>query len=123
MILIQYVDDLFVTGEDGLIVDTKRNLDAKFKVKDLGMMHYFLGMEAWQNVDGISLVQGEYAMEVLKRFGMMDCKAMSKLMESNLKILSVSSLYSTDAMMYDQMIGSSMYLTNTIPNICFVVNT
>ena len=49
------VDDLFVTGMDGLITDMKRNLAAKFKMKDLGMMHYFLGMEVWKNVDGIFL--------------------------------------------------------------------
>ena len=54
-ILLLYVDDLFVTGMDGLIVDMKRKLAAKFEMKDLGMMQYFLGMEVWQNVDGISL--------------------------------------------------------------------
>ena len=42
-----YVDDLFVIGMDGLITDTKRKLAAEFKMKDLGMMHYFLGMEVW----------------------------------------------------------------------------
>ena len=47
VILLLYVDDLFVTGENGLIADTKRNLDAKFNMKYLGMMHYFLGMEEW----------------------------------------------------------------------------
>ena len=36
VILLLYVDDLFVTGEDGLIVDTKRNLDVEFEKKDLG---------------------------------------------------------------------------------------
>ena len=47
MILLLYVDDLFVTGENGLIDDTKRKLIAEFEMKDLGMMHYFLGMEVW----------------------------------------------------------------------------
>ena len=47
MILLLYVDDLFVTGMDGLISDTKRKLDAELEMKDLGMMHYFLGMEVW----------------------------------------------------------------------------
>ena len=46
MILL-YVDDLFVIGMDGLIADSKRKLLVKFKMKDLGMMHYFLGMEVW----------------------------------------------------------------------------
>ena len=45
--LLLYVDDLFETGMDGLITDMKRNLTAEFEIKDLGMMHYFLGMVVW----------------------------------------------------------------------------
>ena len=55
MILLLYVDDLFVIGEDGLITNTKRKLAAEFEMKELGMMHYFLGMEVWKNADGIFL--------------------------------------------------------------------
>ena len=55
VMLILYVDDLFVPGTDGLIADTKRNIAAEFEMKDLGMMHYFLGMEVWQSTDGIFL--------------------------------------------------------------------
>ena len=69
-------------------------------MKDLGMMHYFLGMEVWQNEDGISLGQGKYAVEILKRFKMMNCKAMTTPMVANLKLLSVSSSESVDATMY-----------------------
>ena len=69
VILRLYVDDLFVAGEDGLIADTKRKLVAEFKMNDLGMMHYFLGMDVWQNEDGISLGQGKYEIEILTRFG------------------------------------------------------
>ena len=47
VILLLYVDDLFVTGMDGLIVDTKGKLDVEFEMKYLGMMHYLLGMEEW----------------------------------------------------------------------------
>ena len=84
-------------------------------MEDLGMMHYFLGMEVWKNEYGISLGQGKYVVEILKRFGMMDCKAMTTPMASNLKLLSVASSESVDAMMYHQKIGSLMYLTNTRP--------
>ena len=121
--LLLYVDDLFVTCTDGLIVDTKRNLVAKFEMKDLGMMHYFIGMEVWQSTDGIFLGQGKYAVEILKRFGMMDCKTMATPMASNLNLLSDSSSESVDDTMYHQMIGSLMYLMNCRPNIFFVVNT
>ena len=47
VILLLYIDDLFVTGMDGFIPDTKRKLATEFEMKDLGMMHYFLGMEVW----------------------------------------------------------------------------
>ena len=82
MILLLYVDYFFVTSMDGLIADTKRNLVSEFEMKDLGMMHYFLGMEVWQNADGISLGQGKYVVEILKRFGMMDYKVMATPMAS-----------------------------------------
>ena len=123
MILLLYVYDLFVIGMDGLITDTKRKLAAEFEMKELGMMHYFLGMEVWQNADGIFLRQGKYALAILKRFGMMDCKALTTPMESNMKLLSDASLEVVDAVMYHQMIGCLMYLTNMRPNIFFVVNT
>ena len=62
-------------------------------------------------------------MEILKRFGMLDCKERATPMASNLKLLCDASSESIDAMMYHQMIGSLMYLTNTRPDILFVVNT
>ena len=47
MMLLLYGDDLFVVDTDGLIVDMKRKLAIKFEMKDLGMMHYFLGIKVW----------------------------------------------------------------------------
>ena len=107
--LLLYVDDLFVIVMDGLISNMKRKLSAKFEMKELGMMHYFLAMEVWQNAHGISLGQGKYAVDILKRFGMMDCKAMTTPMASNLKLLSDASSEAIDSTMSHQMIGSLMY--------------
>ena len=115
--LLLYVDDMFLTGTDGLITDTKRNIAVEFEMKDSGMMHYFLGMEVWKNVDGISLGQGKYTVEILNRFRMMDCKAMTTPMALILNLLSVASSDTIDAMIYPQMICSLMYLTNTRPDI------
>ena len=67
----------------------------------------------WQNADGISLGQGKYTVEILKRFKMMDCKVMTTPMASNLKLLSDASSKTVDATMYRQMIGYLMYQTNT----------
>ena len=60
VMLLLYVDDLFVTGMDGFIADTKRKISTEFEMKDLGMVHYFLGMEVWQSADGVFLGQGKY---------------------------------------------------------------
>jgi hypothetical protein len=123
VILLLYVDDLFLTGAEKLITECKRKLAAEFEMKDLGMMHYFLGLEVWQRSDGIFLNQGKYAVEILKRFGMSDCKAMATPMVSNLKLLQDTTSEIVDSTLYMQMVGSLMYLTNTRPSICFAVNT
>ena len=48
MILLLYVDDLLLTGEDKPIIECKKNLAAQFEMKELEVMHYFLGLEVWQ---------------------------------------------------------------------------
>jgi hypothetical protein len=75
--LILHVDDLFLTGDENLIVGCKRELSLEFEMKDLGLMHYFLGLEVWQRSDEIFLSQGKYTVEILQRFRMMDCKSMT----------------------------------------------
>ena len=47
VILLLYVDNLFLTGEEKLILDSNRNLSTKLEMKELGMMHYLLGLEVW----------------------------------------------------------------------------
>jgi hypothetical protein len=44
-IFLLYVDDLFLTGEEKLITECKKKLATEFEMKDLGLMHYFLGLE------------------------------------------------------------------------------
>jgi hypothetical protein len=89
-------------------------------MKDLGLMHYFLGLEVWQSLERIFLNQGKYIVEILES---LECKSMNTPMEAKLKLLVDSSSELIDATLYRQIIGSLMYLTNTRPNICFAVNT
>jgi hypothetical protein len=123
VILILYVDDLFLTRDEGLITWCKRELISKFEMKDLGLMHYFLVLEVWQRQGEMFLAQGKYTVDVLKRFGMMNCKSMSTSMITNLRKLhdSDTGSYLVDPTMYRQLIGSLMYMIDTRPNICYVV--
>jgi hypothetical protein len=68
-------------------------------MKDLGLMHCFLGLEVWQRSDEIFLSQGKYTIEILQRFEMMDCKSMTTPMMTNLKLLSDSSSDLVDPIM------------------------
>jgi hypothetical protein len=47
LILILYVDDLFITGMENLIAKCKRGLASEFEMSGIRLMHYFLGMEVW----------------------------------------------------------------------------
>jgi hypothetical protein len=47
VILLLYVDDLFLTSGEPLIIQCKRELASKFDMKDLGLMHYYLELEVW----------------------------------------------------------------------------
>jgi hypothetical protein len=93
-------------------------------MKDLGLMHYFLGLEVWKKPSEIFLSQSKYAVDVLRRFGMLDCKSMSTPMISNLKKLHNQATGSNpeDPTVYRQIIGSLMYLVYTRSDICYVVN-
>jgi hypothetical protein len=82
-------------------------------------MHYFLGMEVWQEEGHIFLGQGKYATDILSRFQMEDCKSMSTSMITNWKKLCASDSQLVDATVYRKLIGSLMYLVDTRPDICF----
>jgi hypothetical protein len=89
------LDDLFLTGNEKLIIGCKKKLASEFEMKDLGMKHYFLGLEVWKKPDEIFLCQGKYAVEILKRFEMLPTS-----MVTNLKLLSDTSSETMDATMY-----------------------
>eukprot|EP00253_Pinus_taeda_P002301 PITA_02301 len=123
LILVLYVDDLVITGAERLIEHCKRDLATEFEMKDIGLMHYFLGLEVWQEEGHFFLGQGKYIVDILSRFHMEDCRPMSTPMITNWKKLHASDSELVDPTLYRQLIGSLMYLVNTRPDICFAVNT
>ena len=55
IILLLYVDDLFLKRNEKQIMESKKKLAEEFEMKDLGLMHYFLDLEVWQSSEGIFL--------------------------------------------------------------------
>ena len=54
----------------------KEDLAREFEMKDMGLLHYFLGLEVWQGDGELFLPQGKYANEIPQRFYMESCKPM-----------------------------------------------
>jgi hypothetical protein len=123
VILLLYVDYLFLTGEESLIIQCKKELVVEFDMKDIGLMHYYLGLEVWHKCGEVFLGQGKYALKILQKFRMMDCKSMDISMTTNIRKVRDSDSDLVDPSLYRQLIGSLMYLINTRPDICFVINT
>eukprot|EP00253_Pinus_taeda_P004261 PITA_04261 len=83
LIIFLYVDDLILTDDDQLIKSCKEDLAREFEMKDIGLMHYFLGMEVWQKDGKVFVSQGKYVNEILKHFHMEKCKSMQTPLASN----------------------------------------
>ena len=79
-ILIVYVDDIIVTGDDQLELESlKEYLVSKFELKDLGALKYFLGMEVARSSSGISVSQRKYVLDLLQDTGMLGANQLRHL--------------------------------------------
>ena len=66
VIILLYEDDIFLTGNEKQITESKKKLTEEFNMKYFGLMHYFLRLEVWKSSEGIFLNQGKYVVEILK---------------------------------------------------------
>ena len=82
VIIVLYVDDLIITrNNEDHIKKVKGELQPSFKMTDLGTLHYYFGVEVTQRPNNIFLSQTKYATDLLKKFGMEECKPSLTLME------------------------------------------
>ena len=85
--LVLSVDDLIITrNNDDYIPFIKRELKKVFDMRDLGLLHYYLGIEVDQKPKHIFISQKKYIGELLQKFGVHDCNHVSRPMELNLNI-------------------------------------
>jgi hypothetical protein len=92
-----------------------------FKMRDLGLLHYYLGIEVKQQAEGIYLSQKNYAVKILEKAGMADCNPCKIPMQPRLKLSKESTSPVVDATMYRSLVGSLRYLINTHPDLSFAV--
>ena len=87
MVVLVYVDDLIITGDDeDEIHRTRENLAVCFQMKEFGELKHFLGLEVDRVKDGLFLCQHKYAKDLLQKFGMLKCKPISMLVEVSAKL-------------------------------------
>ncbi|KAJ9554596.1 hypothetical protein OSB04_018641 [Centaurea solstitialis] len=123
IILLLYVDDMIITGSDTSgITHLKQSLSSSFEMKDLGLLHYFLGLEVLSDTAGTYLCQAKYTSDLLSRAGITDQKVVSIPLEPNLHLTPNAGPPLKDPMLYRQLVGSLVYLTVTRPDIAYAVH-
>jgi hypothetical protein len=113
---------LIIIGDSAVdIFDLKKLLKQNFKMKDLGELRYFIGIEVIQSPKGIWLLQRQYALNKLTKYGMMSYKPISIPLEQNVKLNADEGDLVEDTTMYRRIVGSLIYMTITRLNLSYVV--
>jgi hypothetical protein len=111
--ILLYVDDLVIIGADlDEINRVKRELATLLDMKDLGGLHYFLGIEVISTPEGILISQCHYALTMLFKFGMANCKSISTPLDRTVKHRPYSEKV-CDPTWFRRIVGSLIYLTIT----------
>jgi hypothetical protein len=117
-----YVNSLVITSSDCDDIKLfKEEMVAAFKMSDLDLLHYYLGIKVKQSVSRILFSQAAYAMKLLERCGLVRCNPCQTPMEAHLKMSKQSTQPLVDATTYRSIVGSMRYLVNTHPDLAFIV--
>ncbi|CAL1385136.1 unnamed protein product [Linum trigynum] len=118
-----YVDDLLLTGNDShVLADFQARLAARFSLKRLGAVNYFLGIEVLPSAGGLVLSQHKFIADILHRFRMEDSQPSPTPLSSSASLCLNDGSPPVDATLYKQALGSLQYLLCTRPDIAFAVN-
>jgi hypothetical protein len=123
--LLIYVDDInVVSSSSAATTALLAYLNKEFAIKDLGDLHYFLGIEVKKMGSGTLLTQEKYTSDLLSRVGMISSKPVNTPMSSADKLSAFEGdpLGVTDATRYRSIVGALQYLTLTRPDISFAIN-
>ncbi|XP_039787043.1 uncharacterized mitochondrial protein AtMg00810-like [Panicum virgatum] len=122
--LLLNVDDMILSASSQeLLQHIVRTLQSAFAVKDMRPVSYFLGIDVQRNCEGFLLSQSSYALDVLDRAGMSNCKPVAMPAKTSSKASSSDGvpLSKTDVSWYRSMAGALQYLTLTRSDIAYAV--
>ncbi|XP_019241950.1 PREDICTED: uncharacterized protein LOC109237474 [Nicotiana attenuata] len=117
-----YVDDVLITYTHLQEIESLKNfLHNTFKIKNLGRLHYFLGLEVQYTDKVVLMSQKKFTMDLLKEFGCIDCPPMNSPLDSSVKLKADERALLTDPSYYRKLIGNLNFLTNTRLDIAYSV--
>ena len=120
--LLVWVDDLIISAKTDTLTHVKQTLEHRFRMKDLGQVSLFLGIEFEHDVKSLCLSQAKYITKILARFGMLDCKPKSIPCEMKMSSTNSCPLDENELKQYKQIVGALIYLmVATRPDISFTV--
>nr|CAD1839764.1 unnamed protein product [Ananas comosus var. bracteatus] len=115
---------MIITGNDErMITDFKTFLNSRFRIKDLGALKFFLGIEIARSKAGISICQRKYSLDILEETGLLGARPAKFLMDQTLKLDSTNGELLKDPTYYRRIVGKLIYLTITRPEITYAVST
>ncbi|XP_024028503.1 uncharacterized protein LOC112093728 [Morus notabilis] len=121
--LLVYVDDIILTGPSLTVLDfLKKFLHSQFKLKDLGSLKYFLGLEIARSSHGIVLSQRQYTLQLLEDTGFLACNPAPVPMNPRVQLSATSGDVLSDVSQYCRLIGRLLYLNLSRPDITFAVH-
>ena len=132
LIVIIYVDDLIILASDmDMMKGLKFKLEEEYDMSDLGELHFFLGVhiERDRAARTITMHQRSYIEEVLKQFGMEDCKPISTPLDVKAQLVKLTDeeheehMQEMQGVPYQKAVGSLMYaMVATRADIAFAVS-
>jgi hypothetical protein len=107
--LLVYADDIIVASSSNQAVDALLlDLQSDFALKDLGPLHFFLGVQVTPISDGLLLSQDKYTQDILHRAGMLNCKPAVTPLSTSEKLSGQQGepLAAADATKYRSIVGA-----------------
>lgn len=120
--LLVYVDDIIITGPSSVVISSLQTyLHTKFKLKELGHLKHFIGIEVARVATGIVLSQRQYTLQLLEDTCYLACKLGSTPIDLKLQLSASDGEPLTDVSSYRRLIGRLLYLIISRPDITYVV--